>query len=433
MIMVSASAIVGVASAFYLSVRAATYKIHPNALPADVERLQAQSPQALGPEAAAASIADAADTGAVYHGGPLLANVEVFTLFYGADTRYQSKIKAFYTSITKSPLLDMLSQYSEPGYAIGRGKLVGFHVQTSIVAAPGVNDLIDSLTKLVNDGTIHPNSNTYVAIHLSPSVYLEGACSVYCAFHDVVSINGVAIPFGIIPDQGGFCLGCGPPGNTDAFLAVCDSASHELAEAITDPLVGTGFYDSFGNEVADLCNPTFGYVTGANGGIFLIQGIWSNALNACWLGDGSHPPTATTTTTTKKKTTTKTTTTTYTTTTTTTKKTTTTTSTTTTTKKSTTSKTTTTKKATTKAKPTPTIAHGALLGAPLSTVGNSCSEIGQAVCSENLHESSTVRMLNAKAKQMVCDSASHELAKVNTDPQSSCGCFDSSGNDVGDL
>src|SRR5262249_24698878 len=70
-----------------------------------------------------------------YHGGPLLANVDIETLFYGAvwndnttvyndgHTLYQDtgRLNGFLGAISNSLYLDQLKEYSEPGYVIGRG------------------------------------------------------------------------------------------------------------------------------------------------------------------------------------------------------------------------------------------------------------------------------------------------------------------------
>src|SRR6266704_2126857 len=67
-----------------------------------------------------------------YNNGPLLANVEVFTVFWGgawqnqpALTNLSNNINDFFKFILTSSLIDQLSEYSVPGHAIGHGKWVG--------------------------------------------------------------------------------------------------------------------------------------------------------------------------------------------------------------------------------------------------------------------------------------------------------------------
>jgi hypothetical protein len=69
-----------------------------------------------------------------------------------------------------------------------------------------------------------------------------------------------------------------------------NTASHELSESITDP-VGTGWYDSSGNEVGDKCHLVFGakisststgmYNEVINGHGYWLQEVWSNRAQAC--------------------------------------------------------------------------------------------------------------------------------------------------------
>ncbi len=67
-----------------------------------------------------------------YNGGPLLGNVEVFTIFWGSAWQMQPalaslsrRINDFFKFILTSPLIDQLAEYNAPGLPIGHGKLVG--------------------------------------------------------------------------------------------------------------------------------------------------------------------------------------------------------------------------------------------------------------------------------------------------------------------
>jgi hypothetical protein len=59
----------------------------------------------------------------------------------------------------------------------------------------------------------------------------------------------------------------------DALTSVC---SHELAEAITDPVPGQGWYDDAKGEIGDICawqNKQLG--------TYEVQLLWSNRAQAC--------------------------------------------------------------------------------------------------------------------------------------------------------
>jgi len=59
----------------------------------------------------------------------------------------------------------------------------------------------------------------------------------------------------------------------DALTSVC---SHELAEAITDPVPGQGWYDDTNGEIGDICawqNKKLG--------AYAVQLVWSNRAKGC--------------------------------------------------------------------------------------------------------------------------------------------------------
>src|SRR5207237_1354625 len=63
-----------------------------------------------------------------YHGGPVLANAEVFLIFWGhawTSDPLQEQIVHFFDFVLQSSLLDQLSEYSVPGISIGRGEFKG--------------------------------------------------------------------------------------------------------------------------------------------------------------------------------------------------------------------------------------------------------------------------------------------------------------------
>ena len=70
------------------------------------------------------------------------------------------------------------------------------------------------------------------------------------------------------------CAGC--LGGLSVLKAITGTSSHELCEAITDPVPGTGWYDNANGEIGDICAWTFKTVAGHN-----VQKEWSNSMNAC--------------------------------------------------------------------------------------------------------------------------------------------------------
>ena len=78
----------------------------------------------------------------------------------------------------------------------------------------------------------------------------------YCAYHSSTTIGTTPViyanePYGLAAD----CQVPGTPSPTGDVAAdtAMTSASHEISEAITDPLGGTGWTDTSGYEIGDIC------------------------------------------------------------------------------------------------------------------------------------------------------------------------------------
>ena len=88
-----------------------------------------------------------------YNNGPLLANVEIFTVFWGGAWQNQpalaslsNNVNDFFKFILSSPLIDQLNEYSVPGQTIGHGKWVG---SKTLITEPG--SLIDDAAESVGE------------------------------------------------------------------------------------------------------------------------------------------------------------------------------------------------------------------------------------------------------------------------------------------
>ena len=116
------------------------------------------------------------------------------------------------------------------------------------------------------------------------------AYSSYCAYHGFIP-GATPVIYGNMPyaDQR-YCYVAGTPSpngviDGDAATSV---ASHELTEAITDPLLNA-WYSSTGAEIGDLCAWKFGANNWGtnnanqswNGHLYELQLEWDNHANAC--------------------------------------------------------------------------------------------------------------------------------------------------------
>jgi hypothetical protein len=255
----------------------------------------------------------------LYYGGPVISDVQVVVVYWGqnVDPVVTTGIPGYFTAITNSNFLDMLSEYSTNGVTpvgggtagnefIGRGSLTAEYTIAPSIGNNG-GDLDDSqiqteLLAQINAGHLPApttDSNGYdttlYMIYFPPglTITLDGfsSCVEFCAYHGTVLQNNLFVPYGVFPDQG----------PTEACSTECAAgselqdlttiSSHELAESITDAAGGVayqyayplGWYDVTWGEVGDICNASGNPQNQAllPGGVYTVQKIWSNLQQDC--------------------------------------------------------------------------------------------------------------------------------------------------------
>jgi len=218
-----------------------------------------------------------------YRGGPLLTNVEVFTIFWGQDwqqpvnTPLIAEINSFFDDILASALVDQLAEYAVPGKSIGRGVLLGTNTFTESSPSKSVSDatIQKFLSTHISARTFPAvTENTLYFLYLPPGAQVKlgtaASCKDFCGYHDATPSGGIY--YAVMPYPN--CSGC--LGGLDTFPALTSTSSHELCEAITDPVPGQGWYDDNNGEVGDIC----AWKTRQLGN-YTIQLEWSNKAGAC--------------------------------------------------------------------------------------------------------------------------------------------------------
>ena len=216
-----------------------------------------------------------------YRGGPLLTAAAVVTAFWGADwlageAPLRTQVKDFFLFVMNSEVIDQLSEYSVTGKAIGHGSHAGSAVITDRKPGTSVTDAeIQALIKAeIKGGTLPAaTANSLYFVYLPPGVDVDLggqlSCSNFCGYHD--SIGGT-IFYAVMPYPG--CSGC--VGGLNVLDALTSTSSHELCEAITDPVPGTGWYDDARGEIGDICAWQTKKL-----GQWRVQLEWSNKSGAC--------------------------------------------------------------------------------------------------------------------------------------------------------
>jgi hypothetical protein len=215
-----------------------------------------------------------------YRGGPLIANAEVVAVYWGSAwgagplAALVPRLDAFFDFVLTSELMDQLAEYSVEGTTIGHGTRIASSVLDSVPTVPALSDqqLRDGLQAAMPT-LPSPNASRIYAIFLPPnvSVIMGGSrsCQAFCGYHDSIDSE---IFYGVLPYPG--CPGCIGP--LDELDTLTSTTSHELAEAITDPVPGTGWYDDAHGEIGDICAWQTKRL-----GQYLVQLEWSNRARGC--------------------------------------------------------------------------------------------------------------------------------------------------------
>lgn len=238
----------------------------------------------LGPDYKRPPLPGHPPVGLGYYGGPLISSVQIYTLYWGTAwqgtlSNQVTQINQFFQYIVTSSLIDQLSEYSVPGYPIGHGAFVNSKTVNSDPPATVTDAQIQDFVNQ-NKGLHPPSNNQLYFVFLPPGVMVSLGNGVscgpppngFCGYHSDIAQTTF---YAVVPYPS--CAGCG--GSFTTFDAITMFSSHELCEAITDPIAPTGWYGQVQNqqgEIGDFCNQQPKSVGGYN-----VQKMWSNANVGC--------------------------------------------------------------------------------------------------------------------------------------------------------
>jgi hypothetical protein len=266
-----------------MATRPKTKKItEPSTSKAHAPQTKFKHPLRIVPLHGAPRVAAAVTPELTYRNGPLLTNVEVFTVFWGkawqdaTNSEVVKQMNEFFDFVLTSKLIDQLSEYSVEGKAIGYGARTGS--LTLGTSEPGTKVPDAAIQKMLQAeiaaGTLPAkNPNSLYFVFLPPGTQVEqggaASCTDFCGYHDATSDN---IFYAAMPYPN--CTGC--EGGLTTLDALTSTSSHELCEAITDPIPGQGWYDDANGEIGDICAWKTKKLNG-----FTVQLEWSNSAEAC--------------------------------------------------------------------------------------------------------------------------------------------------------
>jgi hypothetical protein len=236
--------------------------------------------------------------------GKIIPHVQVETVFYGSvwtngtPTNYQNTnsyelnteavdLNNFFSTITNSQYLDDLSQYTASNGAPGHGQFLG----TDFVPGLSPNQQISPLTTIqdsditkmlqseMDHGHLPPaDGNKLYVVFLPPGEATTGDSGSGGGHHDsFTTTSGVKAYFATVEHPLSGFKPRGLVGTETVLQQYTEVISHELVEAITDPVVNTAWHGSrYGNEIGDITqiHPPSGGAMGLDYG-YAVQKYWS--------------------------------------------------------------------------------------------------------------------------------------------------------------
>ncbi len=209
-----------------------------------------------------------------YHGGPGLSNVKVQNLYLGSSWNTQggrdwtAKLDKFTGYLVQSPFMDALKN---AGYGVGRGQAFqGKILPYNLNPKEWLKDaaIRNAIQNAINQGAMQPETNVLYVVYVEGGIGVIGAdggnsTKDFLGYHSYFIGKDAAgrkayIPYAVVP------LPVAPnitsKGFPSDFAEVTSVTSHELAEAVTDPLLN-GWFDGK-QEVGDLAVGNYQYLNG---------------------------------------------------------------------------------------------------------------------------------------------------------------------------
>ena len=263
----------------------------------------------------------------VYHGGPIMPQITTYAIFWmpptlqtgaatGMSSAYRPLLKQFLIDYPGHGIDNNNTQYNQTGanpkYIHNAGHFGGAALDTSPYPASQCNDPATPGACLT-DAQIRSEIRKVIALKGWPvginKMFLlftssgEGSCfsssssvcayTYFCAYHGRMGTNpATTIIFGNEPyGEPSVCQvpGAPSPNGDPAADDAATIASHEITEAMTDPLLNA-WYSAQGNEIGDLCAYNYGTPIGWDGGnanqmwnghYYLLQQEFDNYAGKC--------------------------------------------------------------------------------------------------------------------------------------------------------
>lgn len=228
-------------------------------------------------------------SGLNYGGGPLELTPQIYLDFWGSQwdsdsNGVESYMQSLFNGLGASgdTWSTVTSQYTDSNGnapSFGGAVLAGTWVDDSS-AAPSSASQADIAAEADNAaahfGVSGPDADVFV---MSPSgTQPDGFPNAgFCAWHDWSgTVAYTNMPY--VLDAGSSCGANSVQNQLDGFSIV---GGHEYAEAVTDPQPSSGYVDSNGEEIGDLCAWDNDQTVSLSTGSFAMQPLYSNSAGGC--------------------------------------------------------------------------------------------------------------------------------------------------------
>jgi hypothetical protein len=208
-------------------------------------------------------------------GGRVLSAAQITLIYWGkawtnsATSPSQADFTKAFSTVITGPWKSKLQQYR--GASVGTLEAVDINDSSDPLSSftdPQIWAMIDGR---IRDGKVPSPSNSTDRIYcvIMPTGHSSGDTS-FVGQHQVTNRNGVNVYWAWVTNDGTLT------GGNSAPKIFC----HEIAEACTDPDLGSGITltSTEGDEIGDVCNNTFSVING-----IAEEAYWSEIDNSCVL------------------------------------------------------------------------------------------------------------------------------------------------------
>ena len=192
--------------------------------------------------------------------------------------------------------------YQLKQYGVETGTFLGGEVQFN---GPAANTTVTEtqITNMLQAGISNnqlygPNASQLYVVFLPPNVHDQFDLTYNAVGHhnSFTDSAGQTVYYAVVLHPTGNLVYAGSTGHETPFQYQTETLSHELAEAVTDPILGQGWQDrnpnspTAGDEIGDIPQATVpGNCVGNYQG-YMVTELWSNQANASVLPPGGAAP-----------------------------------------------------------------------------------------------------------------------------------------------